>query len=166
MSPVIQSFAPIIQHDATRLILGSMPGQASLDAHQYYAHPRNAFWPIIEQLFSDSKKLDYPARCALLQQHQIGLWDVLQACIRPGSLDSKIINTSIIPNDFVQLFKHHPHIQNIYFNGAKAEQLYLKHVLPLLKNNNIKIQRLPSTSPAHAALSFDKKFQQWQFALK
>ncbi len=167
MSTVIQSFNAIYQRDATRLILGSMPGQASLDANQYYAHPRNAFWPIIEALYAKQHTLDYTARCQLLRDHQIALWDVLQACIRPGSLDTSIDKHSIVTNDFATLLHHCPHIHTIHFNGSKAEQLFVKHVSPTLATTHphINLQRLPSTSPAHAAMGFEKKLMVWREAL-
>ena len=164
---IANSFAPIVNHNTHTLILGSMPGQASLNAQQYYAHPRNAFWPIICSLLNIAAGSDYLQRLAALQNAGIGLWDVLAQCERPGSLDSNINSASIVPNNFRELFSKHPHIQRLFFNGATAEQLFRRHVLPQLSDfSYLQLQRLPSTSPAHAALSQEKKLAIWTSALQ
>ncbi len=160
----IQSFPPISDNNARILILGSMPGKASLRAQQYYAHPRNAFWPIMERLFGIDAGLPYALRCSGLVEHRIALWDVLEACTRSGSLDSDIVESSIVPNDFASFFDRHGQIGAVYFNGAKAEASYLKHVLPQLSKSHSSLPnaRLPSTSPANASLSFADKLEQWR----
>lgn len=146
------------------LILGSMPGAVSLQAGEYYAHPRNAFWHIIEALFGISTGLPYVERCGLLLEHRIAVWDVLRACRRPGSLDSSIVESSIVPNDFQDFFAAHPGIEAVYFNGAKAESAYRKHVQPTLpaRAAGLGLTRLPSTSAAHASLGFDDKLERWR----
>jgi len=150
--------------DAKVLILGSMPGRKSLDVQQYYAHPRNAFWPIMGSLFGFSAELMYKQRLALLCSNGIALWDVAHQCIRPGSLDASILKTSVITNDFESFFNTHPQIQAICFNGQKAADLYQRQVLPSLPDTYTELPRyqLPSTSPAHAAMSFEEKLEQWQ----
>jgi double-stranded uracil-DNA glycosylase len=160
----IFSFPPLIGRGATKLILGSMPGKASLAAQQYYAHPRNHFWPLMAQLTGVSASLPYTQRCAGLTASGIALWDVLSTCLRSSSLDSDIIESSIIPNDFGKFLQQHPQIQQIFFNGAKAEAVYRRHVWPRLSpaQQSIHLQRLPSTSPAHAAMSFSKKLEAWR----
>ncbi|MGB5589613.1 MAG: DNA-deoxyinosine glycosylase [Gammaproteobacteria bacterium] len=160
----IQSFPPISDSHASVLILGSIPGKASLRAGQYYAHPRNAFWRIMSHLLNWEPGLDYEEKCAALIAHRIALWDVLAACTRSSSLDSDIIESSIIPNDFVSFFDRHPAIRAVYFNGAKAESSYLKHVRPQLPvgASGLPVLRLPSTSPAHAAMSFQTKLDHWR----
>ena len=160
----IHSFPPISDNTATILILGSMPGKASLRAQQYYAHPRNAFWRIMEGLLGIDAGLPYAARCSGLVEHRIALWDVLEACTRSGSLDSDIVESSIVPNDFASFFARHGQIGAVYFNGAKAEASYLKHVLPELSDTHSSLPnaRLPSTSPANASLSFGDKLEQWR----
>jgi double-stranded uracil-DNA glycosylase len=142
-----------------------MPGQASLAATQYYAHPRNAFWPIMGELFGAGPTLTYADRVALLQHHRIALWDVLASCIRPGSLDANIDAASIIANDLPEFFKTHPLIQRVCFNGSTAEQCFQRHVNKHLTDHLIDYFRLPSTSPAHAGMSFADKLDQWRVGL-
>ncbi len=160
----VNSFPPVCGSGARVLILGSMPGIRSLQAGQYYAHPRNAFWPIMESLFSIPASADYSERLAGLKQAGIALWDTLGQCYREGSLDASIEATSERPNDFLWLFDNHPGIGHIFFNGAKAESSFRKHVLARLEARypNLVYTRLPSTSPAHASLSFDQKRQHWE----
>lgn len=160
----VHSFDPIAADDATRLILGSMPSVASLRAREYYAHPRNAFWPIVASLFGLAPGLPYLQRCAQLRKNRIALWDVLRACLRSGSLDSDIVEDSIVPNDFEAFLRRHPQIECIYFNGARAEQMYEKHVRPQLPPElaGLPAKRLPSTSPANAAISFSGKLELWR----
>jgi hypoxanthine-DNA glycosylase len=161
---LVNCFAPIADSNAVVLILGSMPSTRSLDAHQYYAHPRNSFWPIMAALFANNEPLDYEHKKQLLYRHRIALWDVLNSCHRQGSLDSSINDESIMVNDFNRFFTEHPLIEAVYFNGTRAQQEYNKRVLATLdaKFSSIQYQRLPSTSPAMASLSRDQKLQQWK----
>ncbi|MFV0664433.1 DNA-deoxyinosine glycosylase [Denitromonas sp.] len=164
----VQSFPPLAGPDARLLILGSMPGRRSLAEQQYYAHPHNAFWPIMAELFGIEVTAPYAERCAALTAAGVAVWDVLAACTRESSLDSDIVESSIVPNDFASFFDAHPRIEGIYFNGAKAETSFLKHVLPTLSDAHLAIprhRRLPSTSPAHAGLRFDAKLAAWQRAI-
>ncbi len=117
----VNSFAPIANPTATILILGSIPGTASIKANQYYAHPRNAFWPIMGTLFNFDSALPYEARIGAIKKSNVAVWDVLLTCIRPGSLDSAIQTGSRIPNDFAVFFNQHPFIRLIAFNGVEAE---------------------------------------------
>jgi hypoxanthine-DNA glycosylase len=153
-------FKPVARADARLLILGSMPGVASLEATQYYAFKRNAFWKIMGDLFNAGPQLDYPARLQTLIDHHIALWDVLASCHRPGSLDSSISQDGMIHNDFKQFFKQHPHITRVCFNGQKAAGLFKKRVLPGL-TGQYEYKTLPSTSPAHAASSYAAKLEAW-----
>jgi len=157
------SFAALASDNARCLVLGSMPGQASLAQQQYYAHPRNAFWPIMAQLFDFAPTLPYARRCSLLCESGIALWDVLQSCQRPGSLDADIIASSAVANDLKGFLREHKKLQAIYFNGAAAESLFHKHVAKeiMLGDVAIALQRLPSTSPAHAAMNFEQKLAHW-----
>ena len=167
--PVIHSFSPVIKPGANILVLGSMPGKRSLQANQYYAHPRNAFWRIFCNLFNIDEKLilgvdKYRKRIAYLEEANIALWDVLQCCTRESSLDADIVESSIIANNFSTFLDKNKSIKHIYFNGAKAEQLYKRHVIPTLSDqqSQLPMTRLPSTSPAYAAMCFEEKMQEWQ----
>ncbi|WP_167631217.1 DNA-deoxyinosine glycosylase [Mariprofundus ferrooxydans] len=153
--------------DAKVLILGSMPGRKSLDEQQYYAHPRNAFWPIMASLFRFSADIGYDEKLGILRNNGIALWDVARQCIRPGSLDAAIRLPSVITNDFTAFFDTHPQIRAVCFNGRKAADLYQRRVIPELTLNQtqLPLYPLPSTSPAHAAISFDNKLAQWRTIL-
>lgn len=158
-----QGFPPIENPSARVLILGSMPGIASLRAGQYYAHPRNQFWPIMAALLErDLIALPYPARVQALIDARIALWDVLRSCRRPGSLDADIAPDSIIANDFAAFFVRHPAISHVFFNGATAEQQFKQRVQARIALPQLHAQRLPSTSPAHAALNFPAKLKVWR----
>jgi hypoxanthine-DNA glycosylase len=141
-----------------------MPGVLSLEVQQYYAHPRNAFWPIMEGLIGLNAEDLYDERLNSLIENRIALWDVLQACHRPGSMDSSIEDDSIVVNDFASFYQRHSNIRAIFFNGGKAEQVYCKYVLPELPEHMRThfMQRLPSTSPANARLTLADKTEQWR----
>ncbi len=165
----INGFAPIANQNSKILILGSMPGDVSLQKQQYYGHQRNAFWPIMMELLNEGMELyDYEQRTSLLINNEIALWDVLQSCHRSGSLDTAIKMDTIQVNDFYQFFSLHTAIQSVFFNGAKAENIYKKYVLPAVKDSfgYVQYNRLPSTSPAHAAMKFQDKKQIWQKQIK
>ena len=140
-----------------------MPGIASLEKHQYYGHPRNLFWPIMGELFGAHPFLDYSERLRHLLEHHVALWDVLKLCQRPGSLDADIVAGSEQVNDFHSLFGPGTAIRAIFFNGMTAEKLFRRHVLVELDlPANIELVRLPSTSPAHAAMSYEDKLAAWR----
>lgn len=159
---IVRSFAPIAAPDATILILGSMPGIASLEAGQYYAHPRNAFWPIMGALYGAAPDLPYTERVARLIANGVAVWDVLQACEREGSLDSSI--RAEVPNDFAAFFSSHPDIRCVGLNGGKAAATFRKFAAASLPPGAV-AHILPSTSPAHAARSFEDKCALWRAAL-
>jgi TDG/mug DNA glycosylase family protein len=163
MTAFIHSFSAITKENVRSLILGSMPGKASLVAKEYYAHPRNNFWKFMQSLKNIQLSVPYEMRCKQLADSGIALWDVLKTCTRTSSLDSDIVESSIVANDFEGFLSKHSNISTIYFNGAKAEQIYLKYVLPKLpvKLAQIKTVRLPSTSPANASIPLDVKIKQW-----
>lgn len=158
-----ECFPPVARRDAETLILGSLPGRMSLEMQQYYAHPRNLFWRLIGSILDADGSLPYNRRVQLLTKHRIALWDVLAAAERPGSLDSAIVHRSALANDFATFFRAHPRIRRVFFNGRKAEQLYRRFVLPTLgpEFEGIHYECLPSTSPAHAGMSFAKKLEPW-----
>lgn len=159
---MIYSFPPIATPDARILILGSMPGILSLQKQQYYAHPRNGFWRITAEILDFDATAPYEQRVQALQDSNIALWDVLHSCDREGSLDAAITRASMVPNDFVTFFSLHPRIEHVFFNGGTAESVFLKTVRPAIAHfDRISYRRLPSTSPAHAALSHAQKLQAW-----
>jgi hypoxanthine-DNA glycosylase len=159
----VHSFAPVADESSELLILGSMPGKASLRAGQYYAHPRNAFWKIMAALFEIDAAAPYEHRVATLRERRIALWDVLASCTRATSLDSHIDESSIVVNDFAGFLRAHERIRSVWFNGAKAEQLYRTHVLSGLAGaGELQYHRLPSTSPAHASMSQAAKVEAWR----
>lgn len=152
------SFDAIIQADCRILILGSLPGDASLNAGHYYAHPRNAFWPILSQLLQiELSTLPFSQRYTLLQAHQIGLWDVVARAQRQGSLDAAIAQTTL--NPLTQRCLALSQLQLVAFNGQTAAKLGRK-LIPGYINQAV----LPSSSPAHT-LHFLNKLEQWQSAL-
>ncbi len=159
----VRSFEPLVGRQPRILILGSMPGIASLQALQYYAHPRNAFWAIMAELFGIDPTASYSQRVAELSRHPLILWDTLQACHRPGSLDSNIDAKTARANDFPGLLKRFPEIRAILFNGATAERYFKQLVLPNLPEKlELTLLRMPSTSPAHAGMDFEQKLSAWR----
>ena len=166
--PISYGFPPVCGVAARVLILGSLPGQASLAARQYYAQPRNAFWPIMGELFGAGPELPYAERLARLCERRVAVWDVLAAGRRPGSLDSSIDVATAAVNNFAALFTAQPGIELICHNGSKSAELYERLVLPTLSEPARQIERrvLPSTSPANATLSYATKLARWRAALR
>jgi len=160
----ITSFAPIETTNANLLILGSMPGEISLQRQQYYAHPRNAFWQIMESICNMDANLSYEEKVIVLKDRGIAVWDVLQHCKREGSLDIHIKTDSEISNDFKGFLLTHPRITQIFFNGQKAEKSFRKFVWPKLPSNiksRIRLISLPSTSPANTRLTWEERQAEW-----
>lgn len=159
-----ECFPPIARPDAEILILGSLPGQRSLQMQQYYAHPQNAFWKLVARMYDVESSLPYKQRVKTLTANRIAVWDVLAAAERPGSLDSSIVQRSARANDFATFFRAHPQISRVYFNGRKAEELYRRFVLPGLSAGFAAIRYvfMPSTSPAHAGMPFAEKLVRWK----
>ena len=156
-----EGFPPIARPDATLLVLGSLPGARSIEEQQYYAHPQNAFWKIMREVFAIDG--DYEARCRMLMQNRIALWDVLQSSVRPGSMDADIKLDSARANDFAAFFRSHSGIRQVCFNGRKAEQMFTKFVSDVPQG--VQLVSLPSTSPAYASLPFSAKLELWRTAL-
>ena len=159
----VRGFPPLEDTRARVLLLGSMPGVASLRAQQYYGHPRNAFWPIMGELFEIDPAAAYQQRVLALVAQQVAVWDVLTSCVRAGSLDTDIERQSVVANDFAGFFDRHRQIRRVCFNGAMAEALFRRHVLPHLGLAQLpEFVRLPSTSPAHAGMSIAEKAAAWR----
>lgn len=162
----IQGFSPIIGSRPHSLILGSIPGVASLKAQQYYAHPRNAFWPIISDFLHLEPNFDYASRCHALQAAGFALWDVLESCVRPGSLDSAIDKKSEQQIPLLDLLARYPSIHTLLFNGQKSYQVFTRTWQRDLQDKNYQFFALPSTSPANARLSYAEKRTRWFTALQ
>lgn len=160
-------FPPIARTDARCLVLGSMPSRQSLAQQQYYAHPRNAFWPVMEAMLGFEANAPYARRADAVQAAGIALWDVIATCRRPGSLDADIDETTMEVNDFATFFRRHSAIEAVFFNGQKARQVFQKHALPALPlGRELFMTALPSTSPAHASLDRAAKLRAWRAALR
>lgn len=162
----IRSFPPIADRRARILILGSMPGLASLRAGQYYAHKQNAFWRIVCELLGVDPRSPYAKRIRALKAARIAVWDVLQSCVRQGSLDSMIERGTEVANDFPAFLRKHREISCVFFNGAKAAASFDRNVLPALGTRTLRYIRLPSTSPANASTSYERKRRAWRAILK
>jgi hypoxanthine-DNA glycosylase len=158
-----QGFPPVADASARVLVLGSLPGPVSLRERQYYAQPRNAFWPIMGALFGASVARSYDERLQILIRHGIALWDVCESAHRVGALDAAIHRSSVVPNDIASFLKSHRRVRLVCFNGQTAAQLYRRHVLPTLPASlqAIRCETLPSTSPAYAAMRFEQKLERW-----
>jgi TDG/mug DNA glycosylase family protein len=131
--------------------------------HQYYAQPRNAFWPIMGRLLCFEPQIPYARRIAALKKGRIALWDVCASADRLGSLDSAIVDATVRPNDIAEFLAKYRNITTVHFNGAKAAALYANWVIPSLpsKLRTLEYAVLPSTSPAHAAMNFADKLRRW-----
>lgn len=151
------SFAPFVAADTRLLVLGTLPGEESLRAQRYYAHPRNLFWRLIgEAIGREIAPLDYDARVAALRDAHVGLWDTIASARREGSLDTAI--RAIEHNPLAELVAGLPELRAVAFNGAKATQLGTK----LLAASGVELVSLPSSSPAHAAMPFTEKARLWR----
>jgi double-stranded uracil-DNA glycosylase len=167
-TPVSTGFAPLARADAQLLILGTLPGQASLAAKQYYAQPRNAFWPILGDVLGFDESAPYATRVAALGDARIAVWDVCKEAVRKGSLDSALVASSIVPNDFAAFFADHREIRQVIFNGTKSCTLYRRHVMPHLQPAWAGLAQtgLPSTSSANTHLTHAERQLLWAAALK
>jgi hypoxanthine-DNA glycosylase len=149
------------------LILGSIPGAASLTAGQYYAYPRNQFWRILGQLCDSEDCESYAERVQMLQRHHLALWDVLHSCVRPGSLDAAIEHRTARPNALLELIAQCPALVRICCNGSTAHSALRRYFGRALAAAfpRIEVHRLPSTSPANASLSYARKLTAWRSGL-
>ncbi|MGE6333254.1 DNA-deoxyinosine glycosylase [Stenotrophomonas sp. NPDC077659] len=147
--------------DCRVLVLGSMPGVASLQEQQYYAHPRNRFWPLLGDLCGFDPALAYPARLRALADAGVGLWDVIGQCERRGSLDADIVRGSEVPNALPALIAGLPQLRLVACNGGVAWQALQRWVVPDLAPAP-PLLALPSTSPANAAWTLPRLRQAWQ----
>ena len=151
-----RSFPPIADMRARVLVLGTLPGQESLRRGEYYAHPRNLFWPIVFGLFNATPVADYVEKVAFVKARRIALWDVCEIGEREASADSTIRREQ--PNAIGQLLDAHPLIRAVAFNGTGAQRLHDRH---FPRHANLAYLALPSTSPAHARMDFAGKLVRW-----
>jgi hypoxanthine-DNA glycosylase len=160
---ISHGFDPIASPDARVLILGSLPGECSLRRREYYAQPQNAFWRLMGDLYGAGLDLAYADRARRLQQCGVAVWDVCASARREGSLDASIVTNTVAANDFAAFFTAHAQLRMIAFNGATAAKLYerLVHVRMPARIQALPRIRLPSTSPAHAALRYVDKLEAW-----
>jgi len=162
----LYAFPPIADRRARTLILGSMPGEASLAVGEYYAFRHNQFWRIAGEIAGFAHDAAYARRKVALRRCHIALWDVVASCARAGSLDSAIREDSIRVNDFAAFLAAHPAIQLVCFNGRKAESAWRRRVAPALPGTlKLEYRLLPSTSPAHAGMSYRAKLRHWRSAI-
>jgi hypoxanthine-DNA glycosylase len=155
LSERLVGLPPVVAGNTRLVVLGSFPGAASLAAGQYYAHPRNHFWPILAAIWGvDLPAQPYPQRLDEMLRRGLGLWDVYAACRRAGSLDSSIEDAEL--NDFASLLRRAPVLEAVAHNGGESARA--RHRLAAL---GLAVERLPSTSPANASWSFDRKLAAW-----
>lgn len=157
----IYSFAPIADQNSRILILGTMPGIKSLEERQYYAHPQNAFWKILFDLFEQPYSGSYADKQALLLQNGVALWDVLDSCERKTSADSDIVSEA--PNPIGAFLQEHPSIRHIFLNGKTAERLFRKYNREI---TGVGVHTLPSSSPANARLRYNDKLELWRKTIR
>ena len=153
---MLEGLAPVVDLRTRLVVLGSFPSAASLAAQQYYGHPRNAFWRLLSALWGeDLVALPYDARVAALRRHRVGLWDVYRACEREGSLDSAI--RAPVPNELARLKTLAPGLRAVAHNGAESARSR-----KVVAGLGVDVHSLPSTSPANAAWSFERKLAAWR----
>jgi hypoxanthine-DNA glycosylase len=155
-APAKRSFPPLVDAQARVLVLGTLPGEESLRRGEYYAHPRNLFWPIIFALFGEAPALNYAERLAFLASHRIAVWDVCEIGERAASADSTIRMER--PNAIGRLLGRRPLIRAVAFNGTTARRLYDRH---FARRMELAYLAMPSTSPAHATIDFSAKLARW-----
>jgi hypoxanthine-DNA glycosylase len=154
---LLVGLAPVIARGTRLVVLGSFPGAASLAAGQYYAHPRNQFWALLGAIWSlDLVAMSYARRLAVLRERGLGLWDVYAACRREGSLDSAIEQAQL--NDLASLRRRAPGLRAVAHNGGESARSMRITTATL----GVPVSRLPSTSPANASWSFERKLQAWR----
>jgi TDG/mug DNA glycosylase family protein len=166
-SPRLTGLPAAIRGGARLLVLGSMPGAESLRLQQYYAHPRNDFWRIVEDLLAIPRTLDYRARITALNQRGVAVWDVLAECVRPGSLDASIDVTTARANDIAALLRAHSGIDAIVLNGGFAEKAFRRRIATDgALSPHVRVVAVPSTSPANASIPYATKLARWHDALR
>lgn len=157
---LLRSFQPLADARSRVLVLGTMPGPEALRRQQYYGFPGNHFWRIMRDLLADGRELSYDEKIALVRRHRIALWDVLESCERIGALDSAI--KTMTPNPVPELLARHPGIHTVFCNGALSAKLFARFFAARVC---VPMIRLPSTSPANAAIPYAKKRALWRVVI-
>ncbi|MEZ0006543.1 hypoxanthine-DNA glycosylase [Flavobacterium sp. 28YEA47A] len=156
-----QAFPPLVNQNSKILILGTMPGEKSLELQEYYGNKGNSFWKLLFTLFDQPLPKEYAEKKQLLKENDIALWDVLAYCERTGSLDSNIKNEKA--NDFESFYKQYPNIRHIFFSSKNASNFYDKYVG---RKKDLQYSILPSPSGANASKSFLQKLEEWEALLE
>lgn len=156
-----KAFPPLANQNSKILILGTMPGEKSLELQEYYGNRGNSFWKILFTLFDMPLSQDYSEKKQLLIDNNIALWDVLEFCERTGSLDSNIKNEKA--NDFDSFYKKYPDIKHVFFSSKNASNYYDKYVG---RQTDIHYVVLPSPSGANASKSFMQKLEEWEVIME
>lgn len=158
--PRLQGLPPVLARHTRCIVLGSFPGEASLARQQYYGHPRNHFWPLLAAVWGvDLVAMPYRRRLAEVRRRGLGIWDVYASCRRDGSLDADIEVAEL--NDFARLMRRAPHLQLVLHNGGESAR-----AARVLASLGLATRRLPSTSPANASWSFERKLAAWRAAME
>ena len=152
-----QAFPPLVNQNSKILILGTMPGEKSLELQEYYGNKGNSFWKLLFTLFNRPLPKEYIEKKQLLEENNIALWDVLAYCERTGSLDSNIKNEKA--NDFESFYKQYPNIKHVFFSSKNASNFYDKYVG---RKKDLQYSILPSPSGANATKSFNEKLLEWK----
>ncbi|OGW81510.1 MAG: DNA-deoxyinosine glycosylase [Omnitrophica bacterium GWA2_52_8] len=152
---VLRSFKPVVDGRSRVLVLGSMPGPTALKKQEYYGFSGNHFWRVMQRYFDVRGEPDYQGKIGLLLDHGIALWDVCATCLRQGAGDQAIEKPTF--NPVPELLEEYPGICAVFLNGRTAEKIFRER----FKNITLPAFYLPSTSPAHAGLSFEKKYRRW-----
>lgn len=156
-----QAFPPLVNQNSKILILGTMPGEKSLELQEYYGNKGNSFWKLLFTLFNRPLPKEYIEKKQLLEENNIALWDVLAYCERTGSLDSNIKNEKA--NDFESFYKQYPNIKHVFFSSKNASNFYDKYVG---RKKDLRYSILPSPSGANASKSFLQKLEEWEAILE
>ncbi len=156
-----QAFPPLVNQNSKILILGTMPGEKSLELQEYYGKKGNSFWKLLFTLFNRPLPKEYIEKKQLLEENNIALWDVLAYCERTGSLDSNINNEKA--NDFESFYKQYPNIKHVFFSSKNASNFYDKYVG---RKKDLQYSILPSPSGANASKSFLQKLEEWEAILE
>lgn len=159
-APRLAGLPPVLARHARCLVLGSFPGVASLAAQQYYGHPRNHFWPLLSAIWQlDLVAMSYRQRLAEVRRRGLGIWDAYASCRRAGSLDADIEAAEL--NDFARLLERAPHLRLALHNGGESAR-----VARALQSLGLATRRLPSSSPANASWTFERKLAAWRAAFE